>query len=179
MVTICILYFEVAAFCTPQLLETRGNGFSLGGVLNDKPWLQESLPFFPLHLSSFLSRIQFSPIEFSMHPPPCPLPAVLVEFSKVVFCRVRTNHTRGHNTPGVTVQRTSVCFVGHSYPVPGTSGNSVRHSYLHPELLDVLYANATNSRVRVYHFITDKGSAWAPAMPAPMLRVGQGSTSTT
>ena len=63
-----------------------------------------------------------------------------IELCKVVFCRVRTNHTRGMVfTPGITLQRTSVSSEGHSYPypelrevlydihtVPESSGSSVR-----------------------------------------------------
>ena len=33
-------------------------------------------------------------------------------------------------TPGVTLRRTSVSPVGHSYPLPGTSVSSVRHSFI-------------------------------------------------
>ena len=39
-----------------------------------------------------------------------------VYFLHVGFCRVRTNHTRGIYR-GITLQRTSVSSVGHSYPV--------------------------------------------------------------
>ena len=49
----------------------------------------------------------------------------------VVFCRVRTNHARVF-TPGITLQRTSVSSVGHSYP--------------YPELLGVLYDIHTRTR---------------------------------
>ena len=76
---------------------------------------------------------------------------VYVKISKVVFSRVRTKHTRGIY-PGITLQRTSVSSVGHSY------------SY--PELVEVLYGSHIRTRnfwkictpvpqipgVRVYHF---------------------------
>ena len=62
--------------------------------------------------------------------------------SKVVFCRVRTNRTRGIYpgylnltrvfTPVITLQRTSVGSVGHPYP--------------YPELLEVLYGIHTCTR---------------------------------
>ena len=57
--------------------------------------------------------------------------SILTHFSKVVFCRVRANHTRAI-TPGITLQR--------------TSGISVRHSYAYPELLEVLYDIHTGTR---------------------------------
>ena len=61
------------------------------------------------------------------------LPQRGIEYFKVVFCRVRTHHTRGMVvTPGITLHRTSVSSVGCSYP--------------YSERLQVLYARCLNTR---------------------------------
>ena len=67
------------------------------------------------------------------------------ETFKVVFCRVRTNHTRGIY-PGYYPTKNFCKFCRTFIPVPGTSGSSVRQSYPYPEILEVLYASATNTR---------------------------------
>ena len=65
--------------------------------------------------------------------------------TKVGFCRVRTNHTRGIYL-GYYPTKNFCEFCRTFIPVPGTSGSSVRRSCLCPELLEVLYASATNTR---------------------------------
>ena len=75
-----------------------------------------------------------------------------MNFSKVGFCRVRTNHTRGIY-PGYYPTKKFCEFCRTFIPVPGTSGSYVRHSYPYPELLEVLYASATNTRGTAISFL--------------------------
>ena len=81
-----------------------------------------------------------------------------MQFYKVVFCRVRTNRTRGIY-PGYNPTKNFCKFCRPFVPVPGTSGDSVRHSYLYTELLEVLYARATIPRVRVQHVLYPLGTS--------------------
>ena len=76
-----------------------------------------------------------------------------------MFCRVRTNHTRGIY-PGYypTNNFCKICRV--LIPVTGTSGSSGRRSYLYStELLEVLYARGTIPGVRVQHVLYPLGTS--------------------
>ena len=64
---------------------------------------------------------------------------------KIVFCRVLTNRTRGIYL-GYYPTKNLCKFCRAFIPVPGTSGSSVRHSYLYPEFLEVLYARGHKTR---------------------------------
>ena len=71
--------------------------------------------------------------------------ALFFVYTKVGFCGVRTNHTRG-NYPGYYPTKNICEFCMTVILVPGTSGSSVQHSYPYPELLEVLYASAIIAR---------------------------------
>ena len=62
-----------------------------------------------------------------------------------VFCRVRTNRALGIY-PGYYPTKNFCKFCRAFAPVPRIPGGSVRHSYLCPELLEVLYARVHNTR---------------------------------
>ena len=79
-----------------------------------------------------------------------------IDYFKVVFCRVRTNNTRGIY-PGYYPTKNFCEFCSTFISVPGTSGSSVRHSYPYPELLEVLYDIHTRTRgmgISFYNYVS-------------------------
>ena len=95
-----------------------------------------------LHLLTLVLLAKFSVRTKLIFPR---IAAFYTEICKVVFCRVRTNRTRGSYSGYYPIN--NFCkFCGAFIPVPRTSGSSVRHSYPYAEALEVLYARGHITR---------------------------------